>query len=239
MNQDQIRFKKLHEYSNQLRNRYLLVLSSNKIFNELNKMSAINIVGKKKAESNVKVFNQYRYYFLTSKEAVRCFLLIELAKFFDEDKRKQTLSIQNVIHFAEKRIESFSTDEFKKFHNDRKIIPELFESFKPLSQTDLNRIKRRLIRNSDSIARLKKYRDKFLAHDDTKKKIILINKKDINILFKIIKDTIALFYNRLDFSSNSYMNYEEEPLREINHLLKALSEHEEQRIAIIKEKYRV
>jgi hypothetical protein len=84
MNHDQVRFKKLHEYSNQLRNRFLLVLSSNKIFNELNKMSAINIVGRKKAESNVKVFNQYRYYFLTSKEAVRCFLLIELAKYFGE-----------------------------------------------------------------------------------------------------------------------------------------------------------
>lgn len=238
MNNDQVRFKKLHEYSNQLSNRYLLVLSSNKILNELNKMSVINIVGRKKAESNVKVFNQYRYYFLTSKEAVRCFLLIELAKFFDEDKRKQALSIQNVIHFAEKRIESFSTEEFIKFHKDRKIIPELFERFKPLSQTDLNIIKKRLIKNSDSIDRLKKYRDKFLAHDDTKKKIIIINKKDINILFKIIKNAIALFYNRLDFSSNSYMNYEEEPIKEINHLFNALNEHEEQRIAMIKEKYK-
>lgn len=239
MTSDQVRFKKLFEFGKQLRNRHLHAIAARKVFDEFNKLSATNIVGKKNAEANVKIFNFYKYFFLTSKEAVRCFFMIELAKFFDEDARKQTLSIQNIIHYAEKRIESFSVDEFHKYHNERYIIPELFEKFKALTKSDLNKIKKRLKRNKNRIENLKKYRDKFLAHDDIKKKDILIHRKDIDVLLKIIKDTIALIYTKLEFSVNSYQNYEEEPVREINRLMKALKEHEDQRLADIEKKYGV
>ena len=239
MTQDQARFKRLFEFGKQLRNRYLHVIAARKVFDEFNKLSATNIVGMKNAEANVKIFNFYKYFFLTSKEAVRCFFMIELAKFFDEDSRKQALSIQNIIHYAEKRIDSFSVGEFHKYNNEKHVVPELFERFKALTNKDLDRIKKRLNRNKTRIENLKKYRDKFLAHDDIKKKDVLIQRRDINILLKIVKDTIALIYTKLEFSVNSYQNYEEEPVREINRLMTALKKHEDQRLADIEKRYGV
>jgi len=237
MTQDQIRFKNLLEFGKKLRNRYLHAVASRKLFDEFNKLSAINIVGKKKANANVKIFNFYKYFFLTSKEALRCYFLIELAKFFDEDKRKQSLTIEYVISYAEKRVESFSIDEFHKYHNDLDILPELFKDFKVLKNNDLYKIKKRLNKNNDVIKRLKKYRDRFLAHDDIKKKDILINKEDINILLKITKDVINLIHRKLEFSTIIYKNYEEEPVYEINRLIQALKEYEVQRIVNIEKKY--
>ena len=237
MTTDQIRYKKLFEFGKKLRSRYLLTLASRKLFDEFNKLSAIKIAGKKNAENNVKIFNSYRYFFLTSKEALRCYFLIELAKFFDEDKRRQSLSIQNTLHYAEEKLESFSTNEFHKYHGDRKILPELFKNFTPLSNKDIDKLKNRLKKNKDTILRLKTYRDTVLAHDDIKKKDILLSAKDINVLLKIVKDTVDMFYQKLDFSVNSYKNYEDDPISEINNLLKALKEHEVQRISDINKKY--
>lgn len=236
MTADQTRFKKLFRYAELLRGRYLHTLAAYKLFSEFNKLTAPNVVGKRKAESNVKVFNRYKYFILTSKEALRCFSLIELAKFFDEDDRKQTLSIQNIIHYAEKRIESFSKDEFNKYHEDRIILPEIFKNYKTLSQEDLNKIKRRISHNKNRIKYLKNYRDKFLAHDDIKKKEILINKKDVQVLMNIVRNTVDLLYRRLDFASNSYKNYEEEPVQNINRLIENLKEHEIRRISDLEDK---
>lgn len=239
MTYDQIRFKKLFEFGTKLRSRYLLTIAARKLFDEFNKFHVINIVGKKKAEANVKILNFYKYFLMTSKEALRCYFLIELAKFFDEDNREQTLCIQNVIAYAEKRLDSFSESEFHKYHNDRHIIPEIFQSFKALSKKDLDNIKRRIKRNHVVIEKLKAYRDKYLAHDDVKKKDILINGRDLNVLLKIARDTIDLLYKKLEFATNSYKNYEDEPVQEINRLIGVLREHEAHRMAEIEKRYGV
>jgi len=237
MDEDQLRFEKLLEFGKRLRNRYLHTLSAYKLFDEFNKLSAENIVGKKRAQANVNIFNKYGYFILTSKESLRCFFLIELAKFFDKDLRKQNLSIENVINYSDKKIESFSVEQFHQYHKDRKIIPELFEKFKALTKKDLNKINKRLNNNQEVIKRLKDYRDQYLAHDDIKKKDIPINKKNVNTLMNIVKDTIELIHHKLDFSSNSYSNYKEEPIKDINRLVKDLKEHEKLRIIRLEEKY--
>jgi hypothetical protein len=239
MDYDQIRFSKLLSFAKKLDNRYLLTIASRKIFDEFNKLLTISIIGKKNAEANAKILGSYKYFFATTKEAVRCFFLIELAKFFDEDKQRQTLSIQNVIDFAKKRIESFSVDQFQKYHKERKIIPEIFEKYRALTQKDLDSIEKRINRNKNRVKNLKTYRDKFLAHDDVKKQDILINRRDINVLLRIIKDTIGLLYMKLDFSSISYVNYEEEPILELNHLIKVLKESEDRRLLNFREEYHI
>lgn len=232
------RFEKLLSYGIRLRNRYLHFLSAYKLYDEFNKLSAPNKVGAKKAQANVNIFNKYKYFTLTSKEALRCFFLIELAKFFDEDKkRNQSLSIQGIIDYALTDIESFSTEEFKKYHKNRVIIPELLEALTPLSKKDLIKIKNRIKRNNNLINRVKTYRDKYLAHDDIEKTNIPINRKDVVILMRIIKDIIALLYKKLDFSSNSYHNYEKEPVNDINRLVYDLKEQEKIKLSNIEKKY--
>jgi len=240
MNTSELHFKKLFDYSKRIERRYLHFLSAYRLYDEYNKLSAINKVGKKKAETNVKIFNKYKYFILMSKEALRFFFLIELSKFFDEDiKRRQTLCIQEIINYALKNIDSFSVEQFKKYHKDRKIIPQLFEKFKSLTKKDLNKILRRIKRNDDIILRLKNYRDKCLAHDDINQVNIIINKKDVSILMKIVKDTIDLMYSKLDFSVIIYDNYNKEPINDINNLIKDLVKQEKVRLSELEKKYGV
>ncbi|MFA6273651.1 MAG: hypothetical protein WC662_00640 [Candidatus Paceibacterota bacterium] len=239
MNQDQQRFDKLLSFNKRIKTRYLHVLAAQKIFNEFNKLSTESIVGKAGAKNNVNIFNKYKYFILISKESLRCFFLIELAKFFDEDKREQNLSIRKILNFAHAKVESFSVDQFQIHHKDRKIIPELFANFKALTKKDLDKIDKRLKDNKEKIKKIKDYRDQYLAHDDIKKDNILIEKRDANTLMEIIEDTIELLFHKLDFSSTSYDNYKKEPVKDINRLIKDLKNHEKLRILTFERKYGV
>ncbi len=228
-------FETLFDYAKKLRSRYLNTLSSFRIFERFNKLSAPNIVGKRKAEKNVKIFNVFKYFFLTTKEASRCYFFIELAKFFDTSKK--SLTINKVINYAEKNITKFTKQDFLDYHNGRQILPELFTQYKQLSLSDLKKVKKRLNRNKEVIKKLKVYRDKYLAHDDIKKIKIGINVKEIKVLLNIVKSVIELLYNKLDFSVNSYINFEQEPIKDLDLVMKNLIKFEEQRLKEIRTKY--
>lgn len=152
-------FEKLFSEVQQLRKRFLTTIASHKIFDQFNKIVATNVVGKK-AENNAKVFSNYVYFFSTTKEATRCYFLIELAKFFDIPKsRNETRSIYWVLDYAKKNIHRLTKEDFLVYHNERQIIPEIFASYKPLVIADLRKFQERLARNKAMIKRLKTYRD--------------------------------------------------------------------------------
>ena len=218
-----------------MRSRYLNTLSSFKIFERFNKLSAPNIVGKKKAEKNVKIFNIFKYFFITTKEASRCYFFIELAKFFDTSKK--SLTINKVIDYAERNITKLTKQDFLNYHNGRQILPELFAQYKQLSLSDLKKVKKRLNRNKEVIKKLKIYRDKYLAHDDISKIKIGINAKEIKVLLNIVKSVIGLLYNKLDFSVNSYINFEQEPIKDLDSMMENLIKFEDNRLKEIKTKY--
>lgn len=230
-------FEILLDYAKKLRSRYLNTLSSFKIFERFNKLSAPNIVGKKKAEKNVKIFNIFKYFFMTTKEASRCYFFIELAKFFDTSKK--SLTINRVIDYAEKNISKLTKQAFLDYHNGRQILPELFAQYKQLSLSDLRKIKKRLDRNKVIIKKLKIYRDKYLAHDDINKIKIGISVKEIKVLLDIVKSVIGLLYSKLDFSVNSYVNFEKEPIKDLDSVMENLIKFEENRLKEIREKYKI
>lgn len=233
-------FEKLFSEVQQLRKRLLTTIASHKIFDQFNRVIATNIVGKRKAENNAKVFSNYVYFFSTTKEATRCYFLIELAKFFDTPKlRNETRSICWVLNYAKKNIHRLTKEDFLVYHDERQIIPEIFASYKQLEITDLKKFQKRLARNKDVIKRLKTYRDQYLAHDDIKKITVKLTVREMEVLLRIVRDVIELFYHRLEFASNSYRNFEEEPVREIDRLIKNLAEHEKQRLEEIRRKYDV
>lgn len=225
MNQE---FNTLLEYAHKLRSRYLYTLSSFKIFERFNKLSAPNIVGKRKAEKNVKIFGIFKYFFMTTKEASRCYFFIELAKFFDTSEK--SLTINKVISYAEKNISKLTKQDFLDYHNGRQILPELFAQYKQFSLSDLRKIKKRLDRNKAVIKKLKIYRDKSLAHDDINKIKIGISAKEIGVLLNIVKSVIGLLYSKLDFSVNSYINFEEEPIKDLDSVMENLIKFEENKL---------
>lgn len=233
-------FEKLFLEVQQLRKRFLTTIASHKIFDQFNKLVATNVVGKRKAEKNAKVFSNYVYFFSTTKEATRCYFLIELAKFFDIPKpRNETRTVNWVLNYAKKNIHRLTKEDFSAYHNERQIISEIFASYKQLEISDLRKFQKRLSRNRDVIKRLKNYRDQYLAHDDIKKITVKLTVREMEVLLRIVKDVIELFYHKLEFASNSYKNFEEEPVREINRLIKNLAEHEKQRLEEIRRKYDV
>ncbi|MBI5754134.1 hypothetical protein HZA40_03260 [Candidatus Peregrinibacteria bacterium] len=230
-------FEKAFKWTKDLRSRYLHTLAVFRIYERFRKLAAPNVVGKKKATKNVKTLSNHLYFFSPLQEAARCYFFIELAKFFDEDKWKQSLTIKHILDFTEKNLSSFYNEEFLKYHSERKFIPELFEGYKPLIPQDVKKIRKRLQRNKKLIGNLKKYRDKFLAHDDLKKDEIKITGLQIKTLLKIIQSTVDLYYLKLDFSSNIYSNYDEEPVWAVDRVINALHEHEDGRMQKIKKKY--
>lgn len=222
-----VEFSKLYGYSQKLRSRYLVLISANKIFQRLEELASINNVGKKRATANVKVLNTYKYFFLGTKEATRCYVLIELAKFFDESS--ESLTLVNSLGYAEKHIESYSLEVFKEFHKNRNRV--LLEGYKPFVVKDIERLKKRVKNNEIRIKKLKTYRDQYLAHDDVKKKEINLGRSDVRILMTLVKDTIELLYNSLDCSGTIYDNFEETPIHEIDHMFASLIEHEQYRLS--------
>lgn len=230
-------FAKAFRWIEKLRTRYLHMLACFRIYERFRKLTAVNVVGKRKAEINSKTFNQHLYFFLSLQEAARCYFFIELAKFFDENRGKQSLTIGLLLDFVERNLHSFSTNEFLEYHTGRDFIPELFAGYKPLTLQDIQKMRRRLQWNKESIKSLKTYRDKYLAHDDLEKKDVKITGIQVKTLLKIIQNTIDLFYLKLEFSSNVYSNYDKEPALAVDRVMQALQEHEKDRRKKLKEQY--
>lgn len=230
-------FAKAFEWTKKLRGRYLHTLAAFRIYERFRKLSAPNVVGKRKAEANAKTFSQHIYFFSPLQEAARCYFFVELAKFFDEDSQRQSLTISRLLDFVEKNLTSFSEDEFERYHADRNFIPELLAGYEAFTLKDIKKINRRLQHNRKLIKKLKTYRDKFLVHDDLKKKEVPITGLQIRTLLKIVQDSVDLFYLKLDFSSNIYSNYDKEPALAVDQVMRALQEHEKERMRKINEKY--
>lgn len=230
-------FQTLFDYAKRLRSRYLNNLAAFRIFERFNELSAPNRVGKKKAKKSIKIFNSFKYFFLTIKESARCYLLIELAKFFDTHKK--SLTVYQVLNYAEKNISKLTKQDFLVYHKGRQILPELFAEYKQLSLSDLKKIKRRLDRNKAVIKKLIIYRNKYLAHDDIKKIKVKINAREIKVLLNIVKSVIGLLYSKLDFSVNSYINFEKQPIEDLDAVMENLIKYEKQRLEEIKKKYKI
>lgn len=230
-------FDTLFERVGQLRSRYLRLLSTFTIYDQFKRMSAPNLVGKRKAENAVKIMSSYRYFFVPIQEATRVHFFIELAKFFDADKRKQSLTLPSILDYSLKHLSHLTVKDFLEFQENRPFIPDILNGYKPLNKKDVLRFKRRLHRNKSVVSKLKTYRDKDLVHDDLKKEHVPITAGEVKILLKIIQDVIELFYRKLDFASNSYKNFNEEPKDAVNRVIEALQEHERERIRKIYKKY--
>lgn len=219
-------YKKIVEEIEQIRKRYLLTLSSHKIFQGFNKLIAPNIIGKRKAEKNAKVLAMYGYFFQTTKEATRCYFLIELAKFFDKpNTRNKTRTVYWALNYAKQNIHRLNKKEFLKYLGEEQDLSGRFNNYKQLEVNDLKKLQIRLKNNKDKIKKLIKYRDQYLAHDDMKKIKVKLTIREMDILLRIVKDVINLFCIKLTSTSNSYINFELEPTRSLNKIIDDLKKY--------------
>lgn len=236
----QKRFEELTAVVEKLRERFLLTLASDKIFKQLSALRNSKVVGKRRAERNAKVFKNYLYFFNTIHEASRCYFLVELSKFFDPLRaRNETRTIYWVLNYSERYIAHFNKNVFLSFYNEKQVKQEAFRHYIPLHLRDIKKLRRRLKIHQLKIEKLRTYRDKYLAHDDLRKQVVDLKNHEIKVLVRIIHDVIELFYNKLKFSSNSYHNFEEEPLRDLKRLFDNLAKYEVIRLEEIQKRYKV
>ena len=62
---------------------------------------------------------------------------------------------------------------------------------------------------------------------------------ELVILLNIVKSVITLLYNKLDFSSTSYINFEKEPIEDLNYVMENLIKYEQQKLEEIRKEYKI
>jgi hypothetical protein len=226
-------FSKLDTYLDKFRKRYNEALSSFYLFDALQKSIATNVTPD--ANENTQIYRKYNTFFVMSKYALNYHFLIELSKMFDNAEK--SLHIDKIINFVSTNRKSFTKKEFLEHKVNHPIAEELAKRYRRISNRELLSLKKQLVNNKDIIARLAKYRNQNLAHDDIKKHTIKITRKEILKLFKILENLLNKFYYKFDFSVNSFTHVQKNCENDVKFLLEDLKRREVDRKKEIEDKY--
>jgi hypothetical protein len=194
-------------YVEKIKERYFVALSAFHIFETFIELVDLNIVGQEILEKNKKIIeNDFSSFFFPSKEALRVYFFLELAKLFDI--ADDALHVTKIVNYTQSNIAKLTVDDFAEYSQkqDKNFIAELVREYKGVNHEDLSAIKFEIEKNEDIIKRLKTYRDQYLAHDDINKDEINITGEEIRILFNIIEKIIGIFLSKLISTSVMYDN---------------------------------
>jgi len=142
-----------------------------------------------------------------------------------------------IVNFAGSNIKKLSQKDFLEFHQGRTFLSELFKQYKAMDNKDLAEIKNKISSHEKIIKKIDDYRNQYLAHEDKKKKEIIINSGEIQKLFKLIADILNLFSSRLDFSTTAWEHVEKECKGDTKRVVEYLKRFEPYRLQEIEKKY--
>jgi hypothetical protein len=232
-------FSTLIKYIDDLRHRYYKTLSAFYAYEGLRETKATNILGQEKAEQNVKTINRYKEFFMPAEEALRVYFFIELAKLFDASN--QSLHIDKIINFTESNLKHLTVDALRE-HNteqDREFLNNLTGEYRGMAHADLIEIRDLLEKHSESLERLRTYRDKWLAHEDIKKPALPnITGIELHALFQVLKKILNTLTSKLNSSSTLWDHIERDVKRHVNLVIEHLDRFEPYRLKEIDEEYR-
>ncbi len=203
-------FSTLIAYLERLKTQYHLALSAFYVYQTLHEARGIDAVGKETAEANAVVLSHYKEFFIPVMEAVRQLFFLELAKLFDASD--DALHLNKVVNYAASNTKRLTREAFFE-HNtrlEREFAIELAKQYEGLSRDDLTRIKTLLAAHKETLAKLKDYRDQWLAHNQKKKPDTpLIYPDEIKSLFDIFAQILNIFSGKLMFSTTLWDHVEE------------------------------
>ena len=185
-----------------MKKRYFFALSAFYAYEALMEIIAPNIAGQDFAEKNVKVFNTFNNFFGPSKEALRVYFFLELAKLFDVSD--QSLHVTKIINYTKNNIDKLTVSDFVEYNQNRNIIDSLIKSYQGINHNDLLIIKSEIEKNNNIIKKVKTYRDQYLAHDDIKKVEVNITGEEIRTLFSVIEKILNMFSSKLISATSMY-----------------------------------
>lgn len=199
-------FNTLISYIDKLSSRYYHVLSSYFVYEALCEELAPNIVGQGIAEENVVVLQNYINFFIPSKEALRVYSFLELAKLFDASN--QSLHVSKIVNFTQSNIAKLEASDFAEYDQERVFLDSLIEKYQGIKNSDLVSVKAEIEKNKFLIEKLTTYRDKCLAHDDIKKIEVSINGEEIRTLFSLIEKILNVFSYKLNSTTSRWDHVE-------------------------------
>lgn len=224
-------FEILMAYISRMQTRYFRALIAFYTFERLCELTAPNIVSELDAKKNVMIINQYRYFFVPTKEALRVHFFLELAKLFDSSN--ESLHIDKIINFTNSNIKHLTADAFEEYNKSksRKFIEELVEKYKNIDQSDLNSLKNMINEQKVIIKKLRTYRDKWIAHDQTSKiSLPKISSAEVKILFKIIQKILNTISGKLNSESWIYPQVKFNAKRHVSLVIDRLGKFESYRL---------
>jgi len=200
-------FDTVISYIEKMKSRYFLALSSFYAYEALSEQLASNIVGQDVAEENVKVFSTFNELFGPSREALRVYFFLELAKLFDISD--ESLHITKIINYTQSNISKLTVSDFAEYDQNREFISHLIEDYKGVKNGDLVSIKSEIEKHKDIIKKVKDYRDQYLAHDDINKEEVEITGEEAMILFSVLEKILNMFSAKLISTTSIYDRVEE------------------------------
>lgn len=218
-----------------MKSRYFFALSAFHVYETLNELVEPNKVGQKTAEKNIVVVDNYKNFFLPSKEALRIYFFLELAKLFDT--ADDSLHITKLVNYTQSNLPKLKVEDFIKHNQNRKLIDNIVKNYRGISRSDLKGIKAEINKNKKIIEKLKTYRDQYLTHDDRIKEEVSITGKEVFALFSILKKILNLFSSKLNSSTTIYQNAEEYTKIDTTRVIDSLNKFEPYRLKEIKEHY--
>lgn len=228
-------FNKTILYIKKMEDRYFFALSTFHAYEGLKELLAPNIVGQEAAEENVKIFKRFNNFLNPSKEALRVYFLLELAKLFDISD--QSLHITKIVNYTQSNISKLTVNDFVEYSQDREFLQDLIKNYRGLKNDDLLSIKSEIEKNEDIINKIKNYRDQYLAHDDTKKIEVSITKEEIMALFNLIEKILNIFSLKLISSTSMYDHVERDAKNQTKMLIDHLKRFEPYRKKEIEDAY--
>ena len=232
-------FNTLIKYIDDLRHRYYKTLSAFYAYEGLREAKATNILGQTEAEENVKVINRYKDFFMPAEEALRVYFFLELAKLFDASN--QSLHIDKIVNFTESNLKHLTVDAFNEHNTEqgREFLNSLTEEYKGVAHADLIEIRNLLEAHSESLERLRTYRDKWLAHEDIKKpELPDITGIELRALFQVLEKILNTLTSKLNSSSTLWDHVERDVKHHVNLTIDHLRRFEPYRLKEIDEEYK-
>lgn len=221
-------FNKLVSYIEVAKKRYFFALSMFYAYEGLCDQLAPNIVGDKMANENVKIFRDFNNFLSPSKEALRVYFFLELAKLFDA--ADGSLHITKIVNYTQSNIAKLTAADFAEYDQDREFVDILVADYQGISREDLLVIKKELEDHQGIIEKIKTYRDKFLAHDDIKKPEIEITGEEIRAVLNLLEKVLNLFSSRLISTTSIYDHIEDDTKAQISTFVDHLKRFEPYRI---------
>lgn len=166
-------------------------------------------MGDAEANANIDTINRYKNFFLPTREALRVYFFIELAKLFDDSD--QSLHIAKVVNFTESNIKRLNVEAFREYNSaqSREFLVELVKGYEGVSSVDIKDIRDNLNAHKESLDKLTTYRDQWLAHSDLHKiESLDITGVELRELFDLLAKILNSLTGKLNRASTMWDHVE-------------------------------